>query len=107
MLKCSLDLEGITVSISSCRNIKIEDVDTKSIMKNLYLLIMKMETFALKYRQPIRGFKTQKGTSFLPDYKLKSLRETLQRQTYSPKHNSFQMDIIDVISEDNKSKKNQ
>jgi hypothetical protein len=55
-----------------------------------------MNDFALKYRQLMRGFKTQKETSFLPDYKLKLLTETLHRQTYSPKHNSFQMDIIDI-----------
>jgi hypothetical protein len=52
--------------------------------------------FALKYRHPIRGFKTSTKDLFLSDQKLKPLRETLQRQTYSPKHNSFQMDIIDV-----------
>jgi hypothetical protein len=48
-----------------------------------------MNDFALKYLQPIRGSKTQKEASLLPDYKLKPLRETLQRQTYSIKHNSF------------------
>jgi hypothetical protein len=30
-----------------------------------------METFALKYRQPIRGFKTSPKDLFLPDHKLK------------------------------------
>jgi hypothetical protein len=52
--------------------------------------------FALKYHRPIRGFKDSPKDLFLPDHKLKSLCETLQRQTYSPKHNSFQMDIINV-----------
>jgi hypothetical protein len=55
-----------------------------------------MNDFALKYRQPIRGFTISTKDLFLSDYKLKLLRETLQRQIYSPKHNSFQMDIIDV-----------
>jgi hypothetical protein len=43
--------------------------------------------FALKYRQPIRGFKDPKITKdlFLPDHKLKPIRETLQRNPYSPK----------------------
>jgi hypothetical protein len=68
-----------------------------------------MNTFALKYRQPMRGFKNLQDPKnvFLPDPKLKPLRETLQRQTYSPKHNSFQMDIIDVRGWKNKKYKNQ
>jgi hypothetical protein len=57
--------------------------------------------FAQKYRQPIRGFKTSTKDLFLPDYKLKSLGKTLQIQTYSLKHNSFQRDIIDVGSRKN------
>jgi hypothetical protein len=66
-----------------------------------------MNDFALNYRQPIRGFKTSQKDIFLSDPKLKPLRETLQKQTYSPKHNSFQMDIIDVRSGKNKRFKNQ
>jgi hypothetical protein len=66
-----------------------------------------LETFALKYSQPNRGFKTSTKDLFLFDYKLKPLRQTLQRQIYFPKNNSFQMDIIDVHSGKNKSKKNQ
>jgi hypothetical protein len=58
--------------------------------------------FALKYRQPIRGFKISIQNTFLPDHKLKPLKETLQRQTYSPKYNSFQMDIFDVHNKKNK-----
>jgi hypothetical protein len=61
-----------------------------------------MNDFALKYRQTIRGFKTSTKDLFLSDQKLKPLRETLQRQNYSPKHNSFQMDIIDVHNKKNK-----
>jgi hypothetical protein len=54
-----------------------------------------MNDFALKYRQPIRGFKTSTKDLFLSEHKFKPLRETHQRQTYSPKKNSFQRKIID------------
>jgi hypothetical protein len=66
-----------------------------------------MKNFALKYRQPIRGFKTSQKDLFLSDPKLNPLCETLQRQTYSPKHNPFQMDIIDIRGGKNKRFKNQ
>jgi hypothetical protein len=42
-----------------------------------------MNDVAIKYRQPIREFKTSTKDLFFTDYKLKPLHETLQRQTYS------------------------
>jgi hypothetical protein len=55
-----------------------------------------MNDFTLKYHQPIRGFKHSIQSKILSYHRITPLSETLQRHPYSPKHNSFQMDIIHV-----------